>query len=241
MRCVRIPKTDGIMEQETPKTEFEKRLEEKAAAEAEAEGLAAAPEGAEDQAPEEVATSENPEEAGIDLAHELLERTAECNDLKDQLLRARAEFDNYRKRMARERERIRKTAAEELIVGLLPVVDNLERALEHTDEDSAGVTEGVELVVNQFRDVLHAQGVETIPAAGEAFDPKVHEALSHQPSEEYAADLVMQEFQRGYRIDDYIVRPAKVVVSSGPSEPAPEESPSAAEAEAVETDSGHDA
>ena len=148
---------------------------------------------------------------------ELEKLAAERDEAKEQVLRARAEFDNYRKRMAREMERVRKTAAESLLLDCLPVVDNLERALSHVEGDTGGLSEGVEMVVKQFCDILATHGVEPIAALGEPFDPQVHEALSHQPSEEYAADVVMEEFARGYRLKDFVLRPTKVVVSSGPA------------------------
>ncbi len=144
----------------------------------------------------------------------------ERDDLKEQALRARAEFENYRKRMARESERIRKTAAEGLMRDLLPIVDNLERALSHVEDKSDGLAQGVEMIVKQFADVLSAKGLEVIPAKGEPFDPNIHEALTHQPSDEFPADTVMEEFQRGYRLGDYVLRPTQVVVSSGPAEVA---------------------
>jgi molecular chaperone GrpE len=142
--------------------------------------------------------------------------TAERDALQDQLLRSRAEFDNYRKRMARQTEQIRKTAAEDLIRGLLPVVDNLERALSHAENPEDGLAQGVLMISQQFCEVLKAQGLTPIPALGEPFDPQVHEAMSHLPSEECPAGSVLAEYERGYRIGDYIVRPSKVVVSSGP-------------------------
>lgn len=148
----------------------------------------------------------------------------ERDDLKDQLLRARAEFDNYRKRMARESDQQRKTAAQGLMRSLLPIVDNLERALGHANDANDGFVKGVEMIVKQFADVLAAQGLEVIPAVGEAFDPNIHEALTHMPSDQYPVDTVMEEFQRGYRIGDFVLRPSQVVVSSGaPQAPVAEE------------------
>jgi len=140
--------------------------------------------------------------------------------LKDQVLRSRAEFDNYRKRVARETERIRKTAAGDLVRDLLPVVDNLERALEHGADASGSLAEGVGMVLKQLHDVLGQNGVEPIPAIGEPFDPNVHEAVTRMPSTKYPADVVAQEFQKGYRLGGYLLRPTKVVVSAGaPDEP----------------------
>lgn len=141
---------------------------------------------------------------------------SERDTLQDQLLRARAEFDNYRRRVARENEQLRKTAAQGLMRDLLPIVDNMERALSHVEDKTSSLALGVEMILKQFAGVLSTQGLEPIPAKGEPFDPNVHEALTHQPSVEYPADTVMEEFQRGYRLGDFVLRPTQVVVSSGP-------------------------
>jgi molecular chaperone GrpE len=164
----------------------------------------------------EIEVEDAPEEPVDPVAAELEALRAERDDLKDQTLRARAEFENYRKRMAREGERVRKTAAEGLVRDLLPIVDNLERALSHVEDKSDGLAQGVEMIVKQFADILSNNGLDPIPALGEPFDPNIHEALTHQPSNEYPADSVMEEFQRGYRMGDFVLRPAQVVVSSGP-------------------------
>jgi molecular chaperone GrpE len=163
-------------------------------------------------ADEAVAASEDPALAALRL---------ERDTLQDQLLRARAEFDNFRRRVARENEQLRKTAAQSLMRDLLPIVDNMERALSHVEDKTSSLALGVEMILKQFAGVLSTQGLEPIPAKGEPFDPNVHEALTHQPSTEYPADTVMEEFQRGYRLGDFVLRPTQVVVSSGP--PAPVE------------------
>ncbi len=142
---------------------------------------------------------------------------AERDALKDQLLRARAEFDNYRKRTARENEQMRARAAQDLIGDLLPVLDNLERAVAHADGASGGLAEGVEMVLRQLSDALGRHGVKAIEAVGEPFDPSVHEAVMRKASETHPADVVVEEFQRGYRLGTFVLRPSKVVVSGGPS------------------------
>ena len=202
------------------KTELEKRLE----AEAAAAGVA-------EQQALRAAAGEAPAEA----APELAELAAERDELRDQLLRARAEFENARKRMARESERVRKTAAEALIRDLLPVVDHLDLALQHAEDPTGGFAQGVEMVLKQFCEVLARNGVEPIVAEGVAFDPNVHEAMMQRPSSDHAADAVIEEFQKGYKLGDTILRPAKVVVSSGP-----EASP-AGDAEDDGAPAGHEA
>lgn len=148
----------------------------------------------------------------------LAEALAERDELKDALLRSRAEFDNYRKRVARDMEQLRKTAAQDLLRDLLPVVDNLERALAHAPDKDNPVVKGVEMVMKQFADLLSGRGVEPIPGVGEKFDPQHHEALAHQPSEEHPEGAVMLEYERGYRIGEQVLRPSRVVVSSGPAQ-----------------------
>jgi molecular chaperone GrpE len=158
--------------------------------------------------------TEEPAPPADPLAQALQERDA----LKEQLLRHRAEFDNYRKRVSRDMEQLRKTAAQDLLRDLLPVVDNLERALSHAPDKDNPVLKGVEMVMKQFADLLTARGVEPIPGVGEKFDPQHHEALAHQPSEEHPEGAVMLEYERGYRLGEQVLRPARVVVSSGPAQ-----------------------
>lgn len=171
------------------------------------------------------------EEAVAELVEELeetVEETAADHDpgarelasLKDQLLRLRAEFDNYRKRSLKEQERIRATASQGLLQELLPVVDNLERAVQSAPEKDTPLAQGVEMVLRMFKDVLAAQGLEPVPGVGAPFDPNCHEALAQQPSDEIPADHVVVEYERGYWMNGYVLRHAKVVVSTGPAEAA---------------------
>ncbi|MCL4694262.1 MAG: nucleotide exchange factor GrpE, partial [Candidatus Hydrogenedentes bacterium] len=149
----------------------------------------------------------------------------ERSELADQLLRARADFDNYRKRMARDAERIRQTAAEGLIRDILPVVDHLELALKHAEDHPGALGEGVAMVLKQFQDVLSRHGLEPIASVGEPFDPNVHEAVMQRESAEAPPESVVEEFQKGYRLGQMVLRPAKVVVSLGaPAASAPETS-----------------
>jgi len=209
------------------KTELEKRLEEAAAKEREqAEGAPA-----EDaHAAPETAADERGEEVDVDAL------IAERDELNDQVLRARAEFENYRKRVARENDRLRRTAAQDLMRDLLPVLDNLERALDHADDDApatagaSGFVEGVRMVLKQMCDVLARHGLESIPSLGEPFDPNVHEAMAVMPSDEHPADHVVNEFQRGYRLGEFVLRPAKVVVNAAPPPPETPGAPTETEA-----------
>lgn len=220
------------MKQQPKKTELEKKLEAEMAASETAAPATDDEQRREMEAEEQNFTEEQPDapekmpeealETDDELpemvpAHDFQTLIQERNELKNQLLRARAEFDNYRKRTVREAEQNRQRATESLIRDLLPVIDNLELALQHADKEHP-VSEGVSMVARQFQDVLRRAGVETIPAVGAAFDPGVHEAVMHAPSEEVAENTVSHEFQKGYRLGTYVLRPSKVAVSKGAAE-----------------------
>jgi len=139
------------------------------------------------------------------------EREERLNDLK----RVAAEFDNYRKRVARDQESLVARAHERLVKELLPVLDDLERALAAAEEhEEAKLEEGVRLVHRELAAALQREGLAEIETNGH-FDPHVHEALLSQPSEAAEGDVV-QVLQRGWRVGDRVLRPARVVVSSGP-------------------------
>jgi len=140
----------------------------------------------------------------------------------DRLLRLAADFDNYKKRAAREREEYVKLANERLVKDLLPVLDDLERALlAAAEHEEAALEEGVRLVYRSLQSVLERQGLRTIGTDGK-FDPHVHEALLSQPSEAEEGSVI-DVVQKGYRIGDRIVRPARVVIAAGPPPPPPED------------------
>lgn len=139
--------------------------------------------------------------------------------LRLQLMRLRADFDNFRKRQVRERAEWIVRANEDLFLELLPVLDHYEMGLksakEHQIEDS--VTEGFKLVYNQLLDLLAKHNVTPVEAIGEAFNPHVHEALTHIPSNK-PAETVVEQVRRGYMLNDKLLRAAQVVVSSGSPE-----------------------
>jgi molecular chaperone GrpE len=155
--------------------------------------------------------------AGPDLEQQLNEADQRAAEYLDDLRRLAADFDNYRKRVARESEMQASRATESLVGELLPVLDNLERALDASEHhEEAKVAEGVQHVKQQLAGLLARRGLEEIPCApGDAFDPHVHEALSHQPSDQ-PEGAVAAIWQRGYRLGDRVVRAVRVVVSSGP-------------------------
>jgi molecular chaperone GrpE len=131
----------------------------------------------------------------------------------------RAEFDNFRKRMTRESDRLRQQAAEALIRDLLPVADHLELALRHKEGCADALGEGVGMVLRQLHEVLGRHGLEPIEAVGQPFNPEVHEAVTQRESSDVPPDSVIEEFQKGYRLGQMVLRPSKVVVSMGSGEP----------------------
>ena len=162
----------------------------------------------------EIEEPESREELDIDadisdLVAELEITRRERDDYLDGLRRLKAEFDNSRKRMERERERILQTASERLVSELLPVLDNLERALEVEGD----VREGVSATRDQLVGVLEREGLTPIDSDGEAFDPSVHEAVMGQHSDEHEDGTILQTFERGYVLNGRAIRPAKVVVA----------------------------
>ena len=136
---------------------------------------------------------------------------------KDRVLRLQAEMQNLRNRTAREIHDERRYGALALLRDLLPVVDNIDRAIEAAEkqEDNASLLEGFKLVRQQLMGVLEQHQCKPIEALGEPFDPQVHEAILKQPSAEHAADHVMMVTQQGYQLHDRVVRPSQVIVSSG--------------------------
>ena len=138
---------------------------------------------------------------------------AERDRYLDQLQRVTADFDNFRKRAARDYESLASRAAERLVTALLPVLDDLGRALEAAEEhEEAKLEEGVRLVHRQLADTLRREGLEEVPTDG-MFDPHVHEALLAQPAEGRESGEILDVVQKGYRLGDRVLRPARVVVA----------------------------
>jgi len=177
-------------------------------------------EGSEGQSPFGDSPSTEPDELSV-VEHdveELLARLQDAEAAREELLgdlrRVAADFDNYRKRTAREHERIVVRAGERIVAKLLPVLDDLDRALDAAEHhEEAKVIEGVRMTRDQLVALLLSEGVEEIEADGQ-FDPHVHEALVTQPGgTEVESGAVLQVVQRGYRLGDTVVRPARVVVA----------------------------
>ena len=139
---------------------------------------------------------------------------AERDALQDRLLRTAAEFDNYRKRIDRERREQSESAATNLLAEVLPVVDNLERALQApSGPEASGYRAGVELIHRQLVDLLRKRGVTTFEALGTDFDPRIHQAVSQEASDTHRDGEVMEELQRGYMLGERLLRPAMVKVA----------------------------
>ena len=149
-------------------------------------------------------------EMSDDAAEALLQ---ERNELQDRLLRTAAEFDNYRKRTDRERRELSDAVAADVIRDLIPVVDDLERALAAATDADEALRSGVELIRRQLLEVMRRRGVEPFDSVGEQFDPAWHEALASEPAEGRADGEVTAEIRRGYRLGTRLLRPALVKVA----------------------------
>ena len=180
-------------------TALEKRLAEKAAQESD--------EGAD-------------ENAGPETLTEAQEAIAELNE---RIVRLTADFDNFRKRAQREKDEARQFANQGLLEKLLPVLDNFEMALTAVKDADPSVRDGVQMILDQLLGVLKESGVEPVDATGKPFDPNLHEALSQEETTEVEEGTVVQQVQRGYKLNDRLVRPARVVVAKAPG--AAEEAP----------------
>jgi molecular chaperone GrpE len=165
--------------------------------------------------PDEV---ENTEAEQVEELDETEALRAENEELIDSLQRLKAEFDNYRKRAARDQEQLVARAHERLVKELLPVVDDLERALQAAEQhEETKLEEGVRLVHRALADALSREGLEEVPVDGK-FDPHVHESLLAQPSEAEEGSVI-EVLQKGYKLGDRVLRPARVVVAGPKEEP----------------------
>jgi molecular chaperone GrpE len=164
--------------------------------------------------PDEAAVTAEPGAPGAEeLLARLQDAEREHEKVMDDLRRVAADFDNYRKRVAREQAQLYTRAGERLAAKLLPVLDDLERALDAAEHhEDAKVLEGVRMTKDALAGLLASEGVEEIVAEG-PFDPHVHEALMTKPAEGVEPGHVVQVVQRGYRIGDAVLRPARVVVA----------------------------
>ncbi len=144
---------------------------------------------------------------------ELEAARAEAAANYDRYLRSVAELDNYRKRTVRMRTEAREDTLRDLLLQVAPVLDNLHRALNQQTQDADSLKQGVELICGQFNEVLKGYGLAEIEAVGQSFDPNLHEALAEVPSAEHEPGTVMEEMEKGYKLNEKVVRPSRVVVS----------------------------
>ncbi len=190
-------KNNETKPQDTPATETEQPQN------------ATAPETEQQESP---AAEEPPKPSPEQLLKEAQEKT----------LRVMAEFDNYRKRIARETVENRERAKINVIANFLPVYDYFTMAMEQPGQDLATLRAGMQMIQNEFTRALTNLGVKEIPSVGEKFDPQLHDATKSEPSEEVPEGVIISQWKKGYKVGDKLVRPAMVVVSSGPAKPEPE-------------------
>lgn len=163
----------------------------------------------EDQ-PHEEPSARTPETGQTDALDALRQ---ERDALSDRLLRTAAEFDNYRKRVERERRERLDAAEADILTSLLPILDDLERALQASSGDAEVYRKGVALIQQQMTDLLRRRGVTPIEAVGKDFDPRYHQAVMHDESRDHREGEVMEELRRGYMLGDRLLRPSMVKVA----------------------------
>lgn len=171
------------------------------------------PEAAEGDAA--VKTEGEGEPPAVGMEEQLAEAEEKAMSYRESLMRMQAEFENYRKRQSRERDEQRRFASERVLKSFLPILDNLERAVDHAEgADQTKLLDGVRLVLKQFRDELEGFGVKPIEAKGEVFDPHLHEAMSTVETDGDPPDgTVVEVYQKGYLLHGKVLRPAMVGVS----------------------------
>ena len=142
---------------------------------------------------------------------------ADLDRFRDLALRSQADFDNYKKRATREKEEAVKYANSVLLERLIAIVDNFELGLSAAKSEGAPspIYSGMSMVLKQLTDFLAGNGLQPIDADGQKFDPNLHEAIAHEPSDDVAEGVVLRQMRRGYRLKDRLLRPSSVVVSSG--------------------------
>lgn len=145
--------------------------------------------------------------------------TREKAVLYDQVLRRQAEFENFRKRVDKEKTEFYQRTRAEILLELLPVLDNFDRALlslGDSEGDRESLRQGIELIHRQFSEALKKLGLQPVEAIGQVFDPHIHEAVTVEPTDKHEENTIIEEFERGYRMGDRLLRPAKVKVAAAP-------------------------
>ena len=195
-------KTDNDQDEVEPEEELEEKLEEDSVEEEEA-------------VKKEEAKELSPLEQ---LEEQIRLKDEEILKQKDTFLREKAELENFKKRLTKEKEDFVQFANERLLKELLQIEDNLERAMAAPNATLESLKEGVEMIQKQFKDFLKNQKVEAIEALGKPFDPTLHEVLNQQESEEHEENTVIEEYSKGFTLNGRILRSTKVVISKKPAE-----------------------
>jgi molecular chaperone GrpE len=158
-----------------------------------------------------------PEERIQQLEEQLAAKEKECRENWDRFVRERADLENYRKRASREKEELLNYSIKSLLEEVLPVLDSLERALDHANEDGlSAVVEGIRMTHGMLMTALKKFGVTPVAAVGAPFDPSFHQAMSQVETDEHPPNTVVEEFQKGYMLKERLLRPAMVSVSTPP-------------------------
>jgi len=166
------------------------------------------------EAAEETAPARENAAAELTIEEQLVAKDQEARDNWDRFVRERADLENYRKRVSREKEELLNYGIKSMIEEILPVVDNMERALGHASEDGqAAVVEGIRMTHGMLVTALKKFGVTPIEAVGTPFDSAFHQAMAQVPSDDYPPNTVVEEYQKGYLLKDRLLRPAMVTVS----------------------------
>jgi molecular chaperone GrpE len=165
------------------------------------------------------------------LQDELKTKDDEIVELKHEFLLHKAETENFKKRLRKEKEDFSQYANEKLLKELIEINDNLERAFSAENPTVESMKEGVDMILKQFHSFLEKQNVEPIEALGKKFDPAIHEVLSQLESDEYEENTVTQEFSKGYQLNGRILRPSKVVIAKAPTKQKSEDSDESSQGE----------
>ena len=155
---------------------------------------------------------DNKEQENLEV-EEVVNQDDKMQEMEDRLRRLMAEFENYKKRVNKEKEFLYSSVTADIIIGFLPVLDSIEKALETESKDEA-LKQGLDLIAKQILDVMKLNKVEVIKTVGETFDPELHEAVSHMEDEQYKEKEIISEFRRGYKIGTKVIRHAMVVVAN---------------------------
>jgi len=148
------------------------------------------------------------------LMDQLAQTEEQKKDVEDKFVRLVAEFDNYKKRMTRDFDRQSEMVREKILLSLLPVMDDLDRLLQHEGENGTVSLEGIKLIRNNFERILNSYGVKAFESVGQPFDPEKHDAMMTRESKEHDVPTVIEEFEKGYEINNKVIRHARVVVSA---------------------------